>query len=311
MIDQKFSISPSNVTTFCITILREAQGVRLIGSAEIAQGLDEGLDFGEDQKPWQLPLTTVNLDGPLLTLAVAFNSTAMVELSSKNDMPIQIAPSDSHTVPVFLMQKLVKLRTSANFQDLWMMHMMILFLLSTTQNQERGRLLNLLSYLCLQQWYTKQSTEALDQAVLAYDDAIREGVSDIASPEILRITLPQPRQDFDNVVNIDRVRITWIVNLRDSVAKQFRQLGRPADLQKWVSLCENVLDLTPEGDPYKANRLSNLGVALMTQYEQFGHLDSLDRLVSVLEDAVHCTPKGHPDKAPRLTYLRKLPYQTI
>ncbi|KAJ7603305.1 hypothetical protein FB45DRAFT_882002 [Roridomyces roridus] len=78
---------PANVTTFYITILREAQGVRLLGFAEIAQGSNEDLAFGEEQKPFQLPLTRVNNNGPLFTLAVEFNSIA--ELSSRNDLAIE------------------------------------------------------------------------------------------------------------------------------------------------------------------------------------------------------------------------------
>ncbi|KAJ7612641.1 hypothetical protein FB45DRAFT_939461 [Roridomyces roridus] len=122
---------PSDVTKFHITILREAQGVRLIGFAEIAQDPDEGLAFGEEQQLFQLPLTKVNMDGPLLTLAVEFNSIAGVEFSGKNDLAIQIGPSDGQIVPMFWRQQMRELNTSQDFQDLWMLHKMILLLLPT------------------------------------------------------------------------------------------------------------------------------------------------------------------------------------
>ncbi|KAJ7613090.1 hypothetical protein FB45DRAFT_1112804 [Roridomyces roridus] len=53
--------------TFCIAILREAKGIRLLGFVEIAK--DRGL-LEEGQKAFRLPLTTVNGDGPKLQLTL-------------------------------------------------------------------------------------------------------------------------------------------------------------------------------------------------------------------------------------------------
>ncbi|KAJ7612189.1 hypothetical protein FB45DRAFT_1009405, partial [Roridomyces roridus] len=273
---------PANVTTFYITILREAQGVRLIGFAEIAQGPDEGLAFGEEQKPFRLPLTRVNIDAPVLTLAVELNSIA-VGLSSRNDMAIQIGPLDGETVHELWAQKLMGLLTSTDFQDLWIMHELILFLFPA--NQGRRRMLNLLGHICLKWWNTNQSMEALNQAVLAYDDAVREDGTDANSLDGLRMALSERVKALHNGVDMDRhaqvtEKMLFLIedghpgnastslNLRRSLITQFEELGSMDDLQRSVSMHEDAVRLTPEGHPDRASMLNNLGNSLMTQFEQ-------------------------------------------
>ncbi|KAJ7610221.1 hypothetical protein FB45DRAFT_337369 [Roridomyces roridus] len=160
---------------------------------------------------------------------------------------------------MFWRQEMRKLKTS---QDLWIMHKMILLLLPTSG--ERGNLLKMLGDICLKQWNTTNGpTEALNQAVLAYDDGVREGLTDV--------TVLYPGKTL------------MLASCGNSLITLSEEVGNLEDL--------------PDGNPNIASGLTKLGDCLITRFQQLGNLEDLHRSVLVREDAVHLTPEDHAQKA--------------
>ncbi|KAJ7614580.1 hypothetical protein FB45DRAFT_255723 [Roridomyces roridus] len=178
--------------------------------------------------------------------------------------------------------------TSTNLQDLWITHELILFLLPTHQ-EARGKLLNLLGHICLEQWSREQSVEALNQAVLAHDDAVREDITNASFLEGLCTALSQRVKALHNGVDIDRhVQVTekilflmgddhaekaaMLPSLEALSSQRFEQLGSVEDLHRSVSAWEDAVHLTPEDNPEKASWLTNLGGSLITRFASLAAL---------------------------------------
>ncbi|KAJ7210130.1 CHAT domain-containing protein [Mycena pura] len=146
------------------------------------------------------------------------------------------------------------------------MHEKILFLPVSDLN--RGRLLNLLGDMCLKQWETSQVMDDLNQAVYAYEDALRD----------------------------DPTNVTYLGDLGSSLRLRFLQLGEVNDIDKAVLLQKEMVHLTMDGDPNKARMLTDLGTCLQIRFEQLGDSNDINTAVSQHQDALHLSPDGHPVK---------------
>ncbi|VDB91388.1 unnamed protein product [Peniophora sp. CBMAI 1063] len=84
---------------------------------------------------------------------------------------------------------------------------------------------------------------------------------------------------------------------------RFQRTGKFEDLEAAISTIRHILELTPEGDPDKANWLDNLGSALQHRFKAVGELEDLETAISTSRHAVEITPEGHADKPTLLNNL--------
>ncbi|KAJ7121507.1 CHAT domain-containing protein [Mycena epipterygia] len=117
--------------------------------------------------------------------------------------------------------------------------------------------------------------DELNEAVCAYADAVRESPAEIGYLEALGIALLQ---------RIDH-------------------LGDLGDMTNCVSMMEDIVHLTPDGDPERPSRLNNLGNCFRTRFEHLGDIADMNMSIVLQEDAVRLTPNGHADKPSRLNNL--------
>ncbi|KAJ6540777.1 CHAT domain-containing protein [Mycena capillaripes] len=162
--------------------------------------------------------------------------------------------------------------------------------------------------------------DALNQAVCAYDDAVRDGLVNARSLEDLGIGLGHRFEQLGDVGDItkcvlvmqDAAKLTpdghpgkpsRLKNLGDSLCRRFERLGDLGDLNKSVSILEDAVHLTPDDHPHKSSILSNLGNSLLVRFKRLSDLGDLEKSVLVSEDAVRLTPDGHPDQPSMLIHL--------
>ncbi|KAJ7889711.1 CHAT domain-containing protein [Mycena leptocephala] len=162
--------------------------------------------------------------------------------------------------------------------------------------------------------------DVLNQAVCAYDDAVRNQLANASSLEDLGIGLLQRFERLGDVGDINKcVRVMQdavcltpdghpdkplrLNNLGTSLLCRFERLGDLDDLNKSVLMGDDAVCLTPDGHPDKPLRLNSHGNSLVRRFERLDDLHDLNKSVSRREDAVHLTPDGHPDKPLRLNNL--------
>ncbi|KAF8433237.1 CHAT domain-containing protein [Boletus edulis BED1] len=78
--------------------------------------------------------------------------------------------------------------------------------------------------------------------------------------------------------------------------KRFQRHGDLADLQRAITLLQQLVRSVSVWDDRYRVGLGNLGVALELRFEHLGELRDLKDAISTHRDAVHLTPDGHPDK---------------
>ncbi|KAJ6536121.1 CHAT domain-containing protein [Mycena capillaripes] len=198
------------------------------------------------------------------------------------------------------------------------MHQRIL-LLSTT-NADRGMFLNLLGDICLEQWEGFSNIDTLNEAVCAYEDAVRDNPADTEFQQDLGDALLELVQWQNDVTDItkyvsvmeklvrdtpdgDPARPGLLNNLGNSLVTRFEHLGDLTDLNKSVLFREDALRLIPDSDFNKPAYLNNLGISLFRRFGHLGDLADLNKSVLLKEQAIHLTPEGHPDKPSRLSNL--------
>ncbi|KAJ7077447.1 CHAT domain-containing protein [Mycena epipterygia] len=157
--------------------------------------------------------------------------------------------------------------------QLWVMHERIL--LCYQSNDSRAQWLNILGDIFLQTYQASRTVEDLNQAVCAYNDAVQD----------------------------DPGHVTYLTDLGNSLFLRFQWLGDLSNLNKSIMMCEDAVQLTPDGHPDKPGRMGNLGNSLFCRFEQLGDLSDLNKSIMMCEDAVQLTPDGHPNKPGRLNYL--------
>ena len=83
----------------------------------------------------------------------------------------------------------------------------------------------------------------------------------------------------------------------------YKRKGVVELLQEAIRLARVAVAATPEDQPERPGRLSDLGAALITRYERFGALGDLREGIRRGEEAVAATPVDHPDRARVLSNL--------
>ncbi|KAF7363171.1 hypothetical protein MVEN_00669600 [Mycena venus] len=273
---------PPHAPSFSVTILRRSEtgGTRLLGYVEIVQV--EVLGSVESNRcTIQLQLNTVNSDGPSLEFSASFSvSELLYHKGSGSDLigmaENTIASINGQGITIEL-QKMYKdsrkIPFSMDALQLWVMHERLL--LCYQGNDNRARLLNILGDILLKAYQVSGTLNNLNQAVSAYNDAVRD----------------------------DPGSVTYLVDLGIALSHRFQRLGDLNDLTKSIMMFEATVQLTPDGHPNKPSRLNNLGTSLCLRFERLGDLSDNNKSVLIFEDAVQLTPDGHPGKPLRLNNL--------
>ncbi|KAG8817354.1 hypothetical protein FRC19_011401, partial [Serendipita sp. 401] len=79
--------------------------------------------------------------------------------------------------------------------------------------------------------------------------------------------------------------------------------GNWEDINKRIEMEEEAVRSTPDSDPDKPSRLSNLGSSLLSRFKRLGNVDDLDSAIAQYQAAVNLTPDSHPDKPGLLSNL--------
>ncbi|KAJ7478073.1 TPR-like protein [Mycena galericulata] len=178
----------------------------------------------------------------------------------------------------------------------------------------RARWLSILGAICLQCYETSGSVNGLNQAVCAYNDAVRDdpgasihlaGLGDSLRyrfeqlgglPDINRSVMILEDAVMDTL-DAHPAKPLCCNSLGNSLLSRFKRLGDLADLNQSVLRFEAAVELTPDGHPSKPLYNEHLGVSLRKRFERLGSLPDIDRSVMILEAAVMVTPNGHPEMA--------------
>ncbi|KAJ7182263.1 CHAT domain-containing protein [Mycena crocata] len=244
--------------------MRIQQGTRLLGSIEIGRG--DALGFGEANKLFRQELVKVNSDGPMLNLTAAFSISTSREYVA--EIPGVMMGSINNREIARSLQAMYpdpRRNVQRSYRELWLIHERVLF---SAEGSSRSNLLDVLGYICAEQWEVSHVIDMLNQAVCAYEDAGRDGLADP----------------------------NYLVGLGTALFHRFEQCGEASDITKSVNAMEDAVLFTPDG-PERPSRLNNLAAALCSRFERCGDLDDLNRSVSIGEDALHLTANGDPNKA--------------
>ncbi|MCJ1468162.1 hypothetical protein MMC07_006790 [Pseudocyphellaria aurata] len=84
---------------------------------------------------------------------------------------------------------------------------------------------------------------------------------------------------------------------------KFKKRRDDISIASAVQWAQAALDLTPESDPDRAERLSNLSVFLIDRYGIEDKLNDLNQAIDHAQIAVNLTPESDPDRAGRLRSL--------
>ncbi|KAJ7208178.1 CHAT domain-containing protein [Mycena pura] len=176
-------------------------------------------------------------------------------------------------------------------------------LLSWPSNNVRAQLLNILGDILLQSYKRSGTVDDLNQAVCAYNDAVRDDpgyvfyVADLGNSLLRRFERLGSLLDIHQSIMILEAAVNCHADKASlSNVVISARLGDLSDINKSVSMFEDAVKLTPDGHPDKPSRLNNLGNSLLRRFERLGDLSDINKSVLMFEDAVKLTPDGHPDK---------------
>ncbi|KAJ7609819.1 CHAT domain-containing protein [Roridomyces roridus] len=306
---------PVNIPNFQIAIIRKLGSVRILGSVSLTW--DEAFSFGQVHKPYKMALTKVNNDGPSLNMTVAF-SVVPVPQNDYSDIPAD----PSNGIHVFSMIKQMLQETQQgkplDLHQLCALHTNVLLL--TQNSRVRGKLANFLGDICFKQWEMAREAATLDQAVQAYGDAIRDGLTDAGSLQDLSVALFQRIEKCGDTGDIDRciavmeesVQLTSdgdslksarLSNLANCLLRRYQNYGALEDLDRCITLGRHAIKCSVDGDLDQAANLNNLGTALDVRYDKLGDLADLNDSISMRMETIQLTPDGHPDRPTRLANL--------
>ncbi|KAJ7639988.1 CHAT domain-containing protein [Mycena polygramma] len=309
---------PPHIPTFTIAVMRKIQGTRLLGSIEIGRG--EALTFGEERKPFRLSLVKVNPDSPLLNLTVALSISTLTQeplgLHGNNIQGLQVGFISPLAIAIDL-QLLLDATAQVDPQDLWVMHERILL---SPKNTLRSRFLKTLGDICIKRWKESHMMDVLNQAVLAYDDAVRDNdtdptfLLDLGTALIYRVDHLDDAGDLDKSIRVLRDAVDFtpddhpakphmLRSLGHALYVRFDQLGDIQDVNESVSMGNNAVELVPDGHPDKPYVLKAVAGFLRTRFERLGDLGDLNKSISMAADAVQQMADDNPDKPHMLSTL--------
>ncbi|KAJ7243451.1 TPR-like protein [Mycena rebaudengoi] len=331
----------------------ETEGTRLVGYVEIRR--DKILGSMETNScTFELELKKVNPDGPSLRFRAGFSVSefpypgvsglALVGLPDNKSELSTVTSVKGHGIEKEL-QKMYddsrKARLSIEVPQLVVMHERIL--LCYQSNDNRAQWLNVLGDILWQSYQASGNADSLNQAVCAYNDAVRDDPGPIIYLEDLGRSLRHRFQwcgclpDINRSVMLLEVAVqrtlpgdtqepSRLNELGNSLLRRFKRLGSLDDLNQSVLRFEAAVILIPDGHPNKPSLLNNLGSSLSRRFQRDGHLDKpsllnnlgnsllgrferlgclddLKQSVLRLEAALILTPDGHPDMPSRLSNL--------
>ncbi|KAJ7760220.1 TPR-like protein [Mycena maculata] len=172
----------------------------------------------------------------------------------------------------------------------------------------------------IQSYKASHTVDYLNQAVCAYNDAVRDDpghviyLADLGTSLLLRFKRLDSLMDINKAIVMLEAAVALSLdghpdkpkrlnNLGSSLLRRFERLGDLSDLTKSVLMFEDAVQLTPDGHPDKPSRLNNLGSSLLRRFEWLGDLSDINKSVLMFEDVVQLTPDGHPYKPSRLNNL--------
>ncbi|KAJ7127988.1 CHAT domain-containing protein [Mycena epipterygia] len=178
----------------------------------------------------------------------------------------------------------------------------------------------MLGEILLRSYLRSGIVDDLNQAVCAYNDAVRDDPGDVIYLADLGRALQHRFERLGSLLDINRsvviletaVALTpdghpgkpaGLNSLGNSLLSRFKRLGGLDDLNQSVLRFESAVTLTPDGHPDKPSLLNNLGNPLLRRFERLGDLDDLNQSVLRFEAAITLTPDGHPDKPSSLRNL--------
>ncbi|KAJ6471581.1 CHAT domain-containing protein [Mycena vitilis] len=309
---------PPHMLTFTIAVVRKYQGTRLLGSFKIIRG--EALTFGEERKPLRSLLVKVNPDGPLLNLTVALSISTLTQeplgLHGINIQGLQVG-SISHLDIAMDLQLLSDSTTQLDPQDLWAMHERVLL---SPMSTLRSKILNTLGDICIKQWKISHVVDVLNQAVLAYSDAVRDDptdttlLGDLGTALVYRVDRLDDTGDLNKSIRVLRDAVDFtpdghpakpdmLRTLGYALCARFEHLGNIQDLDDSVSIGDNAVQLLADGHPVKPYALRTIAGSLRTRFERFGDLADLNKSVSMAADAAQQMEDDNPDKPHMLSTL--------
>ncbi|KAJ7146692.1 CHAT domain-containing protein [Mycena epipterygia] len=208
-------------------------------------------------------------------------------------------------------------KITANYLELREMHESILLLGST--NQDRPGFLKALGDIYCHCYETIQTIDDLDQAISAYEDAVRDcgtdtnHLGDLGNALRLRFERLGDVGDINRSVSFcekaaglntdgseDPLRLS---DLGKSLLRRFERLAGLDDIEKSVLVLQKALDLVSDQDPDKSSRLSDLGNSLLRRFLRLGASNDINKSVMLLRNAVSLTPSGDSRRVPRLNNL--------
>ncbi|KAF7366233.1 hypothetical protein MVEN_00500600 [Mycena venus] len=269
---------PPHARTFLVTALRHSktEGIRLLGHAEMTR--EEIVRSAESNLSFELELNKVNPDGPSLKLSVG-SSVSSVLHPEILGLDLSGMPKNTMTSHGIKNELLMMVEDSRNTQfsmdalHLWVMHERIL--LCFESNDNRAQWLNILGDILLRSYQASETVDELNQAVCAYNDAVRD--------------------DPGNVI--------YLAHLGRSLLQRFERLGNFLDIVKAIVMLEDAVALTPDGHPGKPSLLNDLSILFISRFEQLGDLNDLNQSILRIEAAVTLTPDGHSNKPSLLNNL--------
>ncbi|KAJ7193034.1 CHAT domain-containing protein [Mycena pura] len=319
-------LSPPHAPTFSVAVLRqsETEGTRLIGYVEIGRG--EALGTVESSKPFQLQLNKVNPNGPSLNFRAGLSVSKLLNKEvSGLDLIYMVEDAIASVNGRGIASELQKMDKDSKKTEFSMdaLHLRVMherILLCYQSNDNRAQLLNILGDIILRSYKGSGTVDDFNQAVCAYNDAVRDDPGSVIFLGDLGTSLLRCFKQFGSVRDInqsvkilkDAVQLTphghpdkpsLLNNLGNSLLGRFERLGDLNDINKSVLMFEDAVKLTPDGHPDKPSRLNNLGNSLFRRFERLGDLSDINKAVLMFEDAVKLTPDGHPDKPSLLNNL--------
>ncbi|KAJ7115469.1 CHAT domain-containing protein [Mycena epipterygia] len=178
----------------------------------------------------------------------------------------------------------------------------------------------MLGDILLQSYQGSGTVDDLNQAVCAYNDAVRDDPGPVVYLADLGRVLLHRFERLGRVLDINRsivmlkaaVALTLdghpdkpsrLNDLGSSLLSRFERLDGLDDLNQSILSIEAAVTLAPDGHPHKPLVLSSLGDSLLSRFERLGDLNDINQSVLRLEAAVTLTPDDHPDKPSQLNSL--------
>ncbi|KAJ7681891.1 TPR-like protein [Mycena polygramma] len=152
---------------------------------------------------------------------------------------------------------------------------------------------------------------SLNQAVSAYDDAVRDDPSSAIYHSDLGSALCLRFERLGDLIDISRAvsEAEAALNLNPDISflnialhrlglalwLRFERLGNLADIQKSVTICKTAVGLTQDGEENRPRFLYCLGLSLLSRFDCLGDITDINQAISTLEAAIQLTPNEDPD----------------